>query len=164
MRTIGLPMALLAFAFSANAQGSDSAWQNLQQLQPGDRVEIVLKSNAKQSGTFVMLADDAVTLRKASGESGYRRNDVARVSRVGSTRRGRAALLGLAVGAGTGAAVGAAVSGRSCNGTGFAALAPCLEPTRAGGAVIGGVLFGAVGSGVGAVSARGQRTELYRAP
>ena len=100
MRTLVLPIAcILVFAISAGAQGSESDWQSLDQLQPGDRIEIVLKSNAKHHGTFAMLADDAITLRAAKGESGFVRAEVARISRVGSARRGRAALIGLALGA-----------------------------------------------------------------
>lgn len=163
MRSLLVPAAFLAFAVGASAQSNDSAWQNLQQLQPGDRIEVVLKSNAKHHGTFTLLADDAITVRTARGETGFRRDEVARVSRRGETRRRRSALMGLAAGAGVGAVVGAAVSGRECNGTGFSSLGPCLEPTRAQGAAIGGVLFSALGSGVGAAVARPARTEVYRA-
>lgn len=156
MRAIGLHFAFFVITLGVSAQGNDSAWQNLQQLQPGDRIEIVLKSKAKHSGMFVMLADDAITLRARGGESGYPRDEVARVSRLGSARRGRAALIGLAVGAAAGAALGAAAAG-SDNGS-------FIDITVGPSMAAGGVLFGGVGAALGAAVARPARTELYRAP
>ncbi len=163
MRFLSLPVVLLALSVAASASPKEIEWQNLQQLQPGDRIEVILKSKAKHAGTFVMLADDAITLRTTRGEKGFPRNDVARVSRVGSARRGRAALIGLAAGAAAGAAFGAAISGRDCDRTQPGAIAPCIEPTRAQGAAAGGILFGAIGSGVAAIAARRDKTEIFRA-
>lgn len=79
MRKAGLIFLLALVAFPCAAQGSESDWSNLQKLNTGDRIEIVLKSKAKHSGALAMLADDAITVRVGSAESGYRKDDVARV-------------------------------------------------------------------------------------
>ena len=154
MRVVILPLVLLTTALGCAAQSPD-AWRDLEQLKPGDRVEVVLKSNAKHRGEFAMLAADAITLRINKTETGFRRDEVARVSRMGSARRGRAALLGLGIGAGVGAAIGAA----SCN----SATSNCWPFGTSGGVAIGTVFLGALGTGVGAAVARPAKTEVYRA-
>lgn len=158
MRIVVLPVALLAFASASQAQ--ESGWKNLEQLKPGEKIEIVLKSKAKHRGTFAMLADDAITLKTAGGESGYRKDEVARISRLGPARRGRAALIGLAIGAAAGAVIGVA-GGDSCD----PSISFCIDIiSKKAAAAILGAAGGGVGAGVGAAVAQPHRDMLYRAP
>jgi len=144
---------------AAWAQSAESSWESLRQLNVGDKLVVVTKDKATHRGTFAALADDAISLRTDKGEAGYRRDDVVRVSRLGSARRGRAALIGLAIGAAVGAVVGAAAASDE----GDAPFSfQIVHPAAAAAALA--VVGGAAGAGVGAAVARPGQSAVYRAP
>ncbi len=145
--------ALLCFATAAWAAEPLEDWKNLEQLRVGERIQVVKKDKSSHFGTFVALSDESLTLRNASGDAGFRREEILRVSRIGGARRGRAALIGLAIGGGAGAAIGAAANG----GGGSFEIISSKEA-----AAILGVVGGAAGAGIGAAVARPAKTEIYR--
>lgn len=101
--------ALFALAASA-ADKPEASWDNVQQLKPGQRVQIVRTDLKSVTGHFVRVAPDSLTLKTAAGEQTLNRLDINRITRSGG-KRGRNALIGAGVGGGAGAAVGAASGG-----------------------------------------------------
>lgn len=150
MRKLKRVVGLLILCCAPAAGQAGNSWNNLESLAVGERIRVVKQDKSSHTGTFVAFSSEAVTLRSKGAEVGHRREDVVRVWRVGAPRRGRAALIGLAIGAGAGAAVGAASDG--------------YVVTRKEAAALLGLAGGAVGAGVGAAVARPSRSEVYRAP
>jgi hypothetical protein len=85
------------------ALAADS-WDNLAQLRPGQRIEVVDRKLASVTGEFAAYSDDGITLR---GGRTIPRADVLSVKNRERTHRRRNVLLGLALGAGAGLAAGA---------------------------------------------------------
>jgi hypothetical protein len=138
---------LILFTVSVSAAWAQKPWDSLKRLQPGQKIEVVDMNLKLLKGTFVNVSDAAIFLRTDASEIAIDRANVLRVSARGD-KRGRNALIGLAIGAAGGAALGVGIMERE---SGY------------GGAVAGTTaLFGAVGAGVGA-ACRGSRT-VYRAP
>ncbi len=152
MRKLQWVMGLLILCCVPVAGQAGDSWNNLEGLAVGERIRVVKKDKSSHTGTFVAFSSEAVTLRNKGADVGHRREDVLRVWRVGAARRGRAALIGLAIGAGVGAALGGAVASDDS----------FVHPGAA--AAIVGLAGGAVGAGVGAAVARPSRSEVYRAP
>lgn len=111
MRKLKRVVGLLILCCAPAAGQAGNSWNNLESLAVGERIRVVKQDKSSHTGTFVAFSSEAVTLRSKGAEVGHRREDVVRVWRVGAARRGRAALIGLAIGAGAGAAVGAASDG-----------------------------------------------------
>jgi hypothetical protein len=135
----------------ALAQQARDSWDNLKQLRPGQKIEIVDMKMKSLKGEFISFTDEAIVLRERKAEQSVARADVSRVSSRQDSKRARNMLIGLAIGAGVGVAIGAAMDarvnyerGECCLGMGFGAL------TGAG-----------AGLGIGAASP-GYRT-VYRA-
>ena len=142
-----LLLCVVPLGLRARDAGHDS-WENLKQLQPGQRIEVVDMKLKSVKGTFVSFSAEAISLRVMSDEVSVKRPDVMRVSLRENSKRTRNLLIGLGIGAAGGLAAGVGLMERE---TGYA------------GAVAGTtVLFAAVGAGVGAAFP-GSRT-IYRAP
>lgn len=141
-----LILSAIALSISAPsigfAQTSLTSWENLRQLTPGQKIEVVQK-NRKLTGSFVSVTDDSIALKAPDGDKTVPRSDVLRVSRHGG-KRGRNILIGAAIGAGAGVAVGAAAGGCKTNSFG-----PCVGRGAVAGVV--GALGAVVGAVVGAV-------------
>ena len=152
MRKLQWVMGLLMLICAPAAGQATDSWNNLEGLAVGKRIRVVEKDKSSHTGTFVAFSSEAVTLRSKGADTGHRREDVVRVWRVGAARRGRAALIGLAIGAGAGAALGGAAASDDS----------FVRPGAV--AAIVGLAGGAVGAGVGAAVARPSRSEVYRAP
>lgn len=80
-------------------------WDSLSRLRPGQRIEVIDMKLKSTRGEFVAVTPDE--LRVAGGV--IERAQVFRVSRRENSKRGRNALIGLAVGAAAGLAIGAGV-------------------------------------------------------
>ena len=118
------------------AQTGQASWDNLRRLGVGEKIEVVDMKLKSFRGTFVSFSPEAISLRVGSDEVAVQRADVLRVTSRERTRRGRNALIGLAIGAAGGLATGLGIMER--------------EPGYAG-AVAGTTILGAVvGAGLGA--------------
>jgi hypothetical protein len=122
-----------------------SQWQNLSQIQPGARIQVVENSLKSTPGKFVGYSENGLTLRVDAKEVVIPKDQVYRVSVSGKNRL-RNVLIGLAIGAGAGAGLGAAAN-RVVN---DAAMVPSAA------AALGGV-----GAGVGALCPAAK--SVYRA-
>ena len=127
---------LVGFVLAPLLQAQESQWQNLAQIRPGTKVQVVEQSLKSTSGRFVRFSETDLTLKVENKEVVVLRDQVNRVSITGKNRK-RNTLIGLAAGAGAGLALGAAVMERE---SGYA------------GAVAGSTVgFAGIGAGIGAV-------------
>lgn len=138
-------ICVLAIPCVSPSQSKRSAWENLDSLRPGQKIQVVDSNSARHSGTFSGVSDDAIRLQSANGEETIQRVSVKRVVLRDNGHRTRNALIGAAIGAGAGAAIGPIGhhqgSSQNPNGT-------LIKPGQAAaaGTVIGGVLGGVVGA------------------
>lgn len=102
------PLFTLLLVPVANAQSAD-AWQNLNQLRTGQKIEIVDMSLKKVHGEFTDFSEAAVTIRSGSDAITVPREEVLRISLREKSKRWRNAAIGAAIGAAVGLAVGAAI-------------------------------------------------------
>jgi hypothetical protein len=154
MRRITHTLVLLLFVpvFSP-AQSPRNNWENLKELRPGQRIEVIDKSMKSFGGHFVSVSEEAITLKVRKTQESIERAKVARVSVRDTSHRTRNILIGTAVGVGAGLAIAIPVE-LLCSNEGN-----CGAGGGAGAALaIGGL--GAAGAGLGAIP--GNRT-LYRA-
>ena len=82
---------------------SVQSWDNLQQLQVGQKIEVVQMDYKSRKGTFLAYSEEAISLRIKSEEIGIRREEVLRVNSREKSTRVRNALIGMAVGGAAGA-------------------------------------------------------------
>ncbi len=146
--TLALACLLLSPALTL-AQSAKDSWDNLQQLKPGQKIEVVDKQMRTFKGEFVSFTDEAITLREKNGEQSVERAKVVRVSVRDTSHRTRNMLLGAAIGGGI--AVAATVVPLIANSNEGNSCGVCVAGIAAG---IGG------GSAVGAIP--GNHT-VYRA-
>lgn len=107
----GLPkLAILLTAFAAwPASAADPQdWNNVRQLQAGQKIEVIRSDGKRTQGRFAAAGDDEVRVRDGNSEVVIARQQVFRISSLEQSRRMRNLLLGMAIGAGAGLAVGAA--------------------------------------------------------
>jgi hypothetical protein len=149
----GLFLVSIAFGTPLSAQHpNESSWQNLKQLQPGQKVEVIDLNLKTFQGTFVDASETAISLAGDKGHLVVQYDDVLRVGSHGGRRRSNA-LKGAMIGALAGLAVGAWVDYRDD-----------VDSTDPGSnhGKIGASLFGAgVGAAIG-VAFPGYQT-IYRA-
>ncbi len=108
MQKLLLAILVLAVAPAAGfAQIRQDNWDNLKQLQPGHKIKIVDMNLKAWNGGLVSVSDEAVTIRelRKQQEITVERAKVLRVTDLQRSRRGRNALIGLAVGAAVGTAL-----------------------------------------------------------
>jgi hypothetical protein len=157
MKKMLILACLLAMPCVSWAQSNKAAWENLDSLQPGQKIQVTDKSKGKHSGTFLSAGAQGIKLHEKSGDSSIERENVARVTVP--AHRARHALFGLAIGAGAGAGIGAATTRGSCN----SSQPYCLNVfTKADGAAIGAAAGGAIGAIVGALLPA--HKTIYQAP
>jgi hypothetical protein len=87
------------------AQSSQNNWDNLKQLRPGQKIEVVDSSMKTLKGAFVSISDEAISLQVGKSEESVVRAKVVRVSVRDTSHRTRNMLIGAAVGVGAGLAV-----------------------------------------------------------
>ncbi len=151
-RTILATLLLVLVPCLAVAQKPEDSWQNLSQLRAGQKIEVVDMNLKSLKGAFVSFTEEAISLRVNGDDVLVEKAKVLRVTDRTTARRGRNALLGLAIGLGTGFAVGAALDSSELSGGAQGAMKAGLTP-----------LGGAVGAAIGAMKPSGART-IYRAP
>ncbi|MCL5005519.1 MAG: hypothetical protein M1404_03210 [Acidobacteria bacterium] len=139
-KAFSLALLLLAPAF-AQAQSPITSWDNLKQLQPGQKTEVVDSHLRKLKGKFVSLTEDAISLQERKEQRSVARGEVMRVSVRDTSHRKRNMLLGAAIAGGAALTIGllanapARNEGTGCDGcvAGFAAAA------AGGGAALGSI-------------------------
>jgi len=134
------------------AQTVQDSWDNLKQLRPGEKIEVVGTSMETLGGPFVSVSEEAITLRVGKNPQSIERAKVVRVSVRDTSHRKRNMLMGTAVGAGIGLAIAVPV-GMLCSNEGNCGTG------QTAGAALAVVGLGAAGAGLGAIP--GNRT-IYR--
>jgi len=150
MRVIVTTFLLLLVPGFGLAQSPQHNWDNLKQLQPGQKIEVVDTSMKSLRGPFVSVSEEAITLRVGKSQESIERAKVVRVSVRDTSHRTRNMLLGAAIARGAALTVGLLANGPASNeGNGCAGCVAGLAAAAAGG-----------GAGLGAIP--GSRT-VYRA-
>ncbi len=137
MRDSAWAIAVLAlFLTNTPMLAAQDSWENLKLLREGQKIQVVDMGLKSWKGRFVGVSEDSITLRTKKGEVTVERSEVFRVTDLKRSRRGRNALIGLAIGSVVGAAV-------------VAKKGDDLVPW--GKAVVAIGFFGGPGAGVGAL-------------
>jgi hypothetical protein len=140
----------------ASAQSNPASWENLNTLQPGEKIQILEINTTKVSGTFLNVSDAAISLQEGARQEMVQRPDVRSVT-LSKGHRLDNTLLGAAIGFLGGAAIGAALYREPTCAPG----ALCFKlDTRGSDAALGSVIGLIVGTVVG-VSRPGHKT-IYR--
>lgn len=145
---------LFVFAPASIAQSPVQSWTSVTAIAAGTSVRVSVGSRTV-NGQVQGVTDDSLSLNSGKGQEIFTRPEVVRVSVKKQSHRGRNTLIGLGAGATIGAAVGAA-SHKDC--AGF-----CIfYTTRGQDAGIGAVVFGVIGTAVGALIPTGGWREVYK--
>jgi hypothetical protein len=141
---------------AAEPQADKADWENLKQLAPGTKIQVVLNDAKSYSGEYQSRTDEAIVVRLATGEQTFNRQSVLRVSSKGKSHRWWNVAIGAAIGAAVGAGIGAANPG---------ILNHDLSPGQGKGNAAGAFAFlgFAGGAAVGAALPTGGWKEVYRA-
>ena len=89
------------------AQAPEDSWDNLRQLRPGERIEVVDTRMKSHRGVFSAHTTEGVSLSQDGRVITIRREEVASIKRSGESHRRRNILIGAAIGAASGLAFGA---------------------------------------------------------
>ena len=141
--TLGAPPSITA------GTPNRRSWQNLQQLNSGQQIEIMKTHGESVRGAFVSFADQSVTVRDSSQDITVGRPDIARI-RLRSGKSRKYGWIGAAIGAGAGAGVGAGISQRLSD---FSNLRPAIIGVTVG---IGALIGAGIGLAIG-----GRHTTIY---
>ncbi|MBI4459220.1 MAG: hypothetical protein HY648_04070 [Acidobacteria bacterium] len=139
-----LPLfTLIGFSVRLCAQEPDEgSWENLNQIQAGQTIQVVQMDLKSRKGTFLRVSDEAIFLRVKGNDVNVPRADVLRVSRLDIGKRRRNMMVGLGVGTAAGMLIGAAVARPYFDeGTGFKPLAIILTGAGVGAGI--GITLGA---------------------
>ena len=122
------------------AQSAKDSWDNLKQLRPGQKIEVVDTSMKSLRGPFVSVSEEAITLQVGKNPQSIERAKVVRVSVRDNSHRTRNMLLG--AGSLGGIALGAAAIplGASSNeGNSCPVCAAAIAAGFGGGAALGAI-------------------------
>ena len=148
-------LLVLSLVSLAAAQGSQ-AQQDTTGLVPGRRIRVHQQGNQKLVGNFVSMDSASLAMVTSIGDTVLvPRHDIAGLDLSQGTKSnaGKGAITGLLVGGGLGVALGLAAAS-STEGS-------ILESSPGAYAAGSGLLFGALGAGVGALIGSGQRTDKW---
>jgi hypothetical protein len=100
-----------ALAVSATAQQAKpiAQWANLNRLENGSEIRVVLAGGKTLRGFLQSVSPDSLAINAATSQEALSRQDIKVVSLKRPGHRGRNTLIGLALGAGGGLATGAAM-------------------------------------------------------
>jgi hypothetical protein len=99
-RVIETLLLLLMMPGFGWTQSSQNNWDNLKQLRPGQKIEVVDSSMKTLKGTFVSVSEEAISLRAGKSEKSVLRANVARVGVRDTSHRRRNMLLGAGIAGG----------------------------------------------------------------
>ena len=97
------------------AQSSQNSWDNLNQLRPGQKIEVVDTSMKSHRGPFVSISEEAITLQVGKSEESVLHANVVRVSVRDTSHRKRNMLLGSGILGGIALGVAAIPLGAASN-------------------------------------------------
>ena len=120
------------------AQSAQDSWDNLKQLRPGQKIEVVDTSMKSLRGPFVSVSEEALTLEAGKSQESIERAKVVRVSVRDNSHRTRNMLLASGILGGialTAVAVPMGIAGNEGNSCG--ACAAAIAAGFGGGAAIG---------------------------
>jgi outer membrane lipoprotein SlyB len=103
-------ICVLGTACTSWAQSHPTSWENLNGLQPGEKIQVLEMSSKKVSGTFLNASEEEISVQGRAGSQAIQRDDVRSVKLVKNRHRFRNTLIGAGVGAGVGAAIGSTVN------------------------------------------------------
>ncbi len=152
MRNLLSLICILATSSALPAQTSPSAWENLNALRAGQKIQIVDSTAHKHSGAFVSVSSTAIVLTQTDGDRTLQKQDVRSVKLMKGGHHLRNTLIGAGIGAGAGAGITAA----AWESHGFLG-------GRGDGAAVGAIIGGLVGAIVGAVLPSHASIDIYKA-
>ena len=155
MRNAAVVCFLILIPCSLCAQDKKADWKALYGLCSGEKIELIETGMKKHVGTFSTVTDEAIQMREGSNDIGIRKENVARVTVLDKSHRGRNALILGAVGAGAGAGIGAVSTRCSSSTDWFCGLGRSIAVG------LGGLVGLAGGAGIGA--AIPSHPTIYRA-
>ena len=134
-----LLLLLLVPGFSL-AKSSANNWDNLKELRPGQKIEVVDTSMKSLRGPFVSVSEEAITLQVGKSLHSVERAQVVRVSVRDTSHRTRNMLLGSGILGGIALAATAVPLGISGNeGNSCPACAAAIAAGFGGGAALGAI-------------------------
>jgi|SRR5580700_7548513 hypothetical protein len=100
-----------AFAVSATAQQAKpiAQWANLNRLENGSEIRVVLAGGKNVRGFLQSVSPDSLAINAATSQEALSRQEIKLVSLKRPGHRGRNTLIGLAIGAAGGLATGAVI-------------------------------------------------------
>ena len=137
-RLIGTLLLLAMVPGFGSAQSLQTNWDNLKQLRPGQKIEVVDSNMKALKGAFVSFSDEAIALRVGKSEESVLRANVVRVSVRDTSHRTRNMLLGSGVLGGIAlipGVIGLAARSNEGNGCGYCVAA--IVAGFGGGAALG---------------------------
>jgi len=139
IETLLLLLLLLVPGFSP-AKSSANNWDNLKELRPGQKIEVVDTSMKLLQGPFVSVSEEAITLQVGKSLQSVERPQVVRVSVRDTSHRTRNMLLGSGILGGIALAATAVPLGISSNeGNSCPACAAAIAAGFGGGAALGAI-------------------------
>jgi hypothetical protein len=151
MRKATITVLTLALTATVGfARDEQQPWENLKELQAGQKIEVVDMGLKSFSGAFASVSDEAILLQHKGGDVTIERVNIMRISMRDPSKRTRNMLLGTAIGAGAGLALGLVLN------------APGSNEGNDNPALIAGLTAGSAGAGLGIAVDSGYRT-IYRA-
>jgi hypothetical protein len=122
------------------AQSAQGSWENLKQLRPGQKIEVVDTSMKSLRGPFVSVSEESLTLEVGKGQESVEHAKVVRVSVRDTSHRTRNMLLGAGILGGIALAATAIPQAVSRNeGNSCGACAAAIAAGFGGGAAIGAI-------------------------
>ena len=140
MRVIVTTFLLLLVPRFGLAQSPQNNWDNLKQLQPGQKIEVVDTSMKSLQGPFVAVSEEALTLQGGKSQESVERAKVVRVSVRDTSHRTRNMLLGAGILGGITLIPGVIIIGINNNeGNSCGACVAVIAAGFAGGAALGAI-------------------------
>lgn len=104
----GLPSRLIVVLclWASTAAADESDWNNLSQIRPGEKVQVVRQKMKTVNGSFESFSEDSIVVRQKSAYAVIPKGEVVRVTIMSRGRRWRNLAIGAAAGAGTGFLIG----------------------------------------------------------
>ena len=110
MRKTWFLICVLGTTCTLRAQTGPAAWQNLNTLQAGQRIQVLERNTRRVSGTFLNVSGAAISVQGEAGSQAIQRQDVLSVKLMKNKHRLRNAFIGAGIGAGVGAVLGGSVN------------------------------------------------------
>lgn len=108
MRKVLFLVCILALPCASKAQTNSGAWENLNVLQAGEKIQVVEENSTKLSGMFVSVSEAAIVVQEEGGPQTIQKQDIRSVKLMEHGHRVRNALIVGVVGAGAGGGIAAA--------------------------------------------------------